>query len=229
MKRSSRVKSLALKPAADSRRLRRSAELRDRLFRAALSLFAKKGYAETTVEDITEAADVGKGTFFNYFPSKEHILTAFGEMQLAKLDAIVREAQQSELPMRELLHNLVLRMTEEPVRNPAMIRALLQSNLSSVPVRGEMLRIHNRNRSLLAKLIRHGQERGEIRPDLPPDEIAQVWRQTVFGTLLFWSLTGDATLTERIELSLRLLWDGIAAGETKSDHAEKMKRGRVKE
>ncbi len=67
------------------RRERRSAETRERLFRAASDLFAKKGFSETTVEDITEAADVGKGTFFNYFPSKDHILLAFGEMQLAKL------------------------------------------------------------------------------------------------------------------------------------------------
>ena len=193
-----------------SRRERRSAELRERLFRAALNLFAKKGYADTTVEDITEAADVGKGTFFNYFRSKEHILMAFGEMQLGKLEAIVREAQQSDLPMREVLHTLVLRMTEEPIRNPAIVRALLQANLSSVPVREEMRHIHDRNRRLLGKLIRHGQERGEIRADLPAEEIAQVWRQTIFGTLLFWSLAGDHTLTERIETSLRLLWDGIA-------------------
>src|SRR2546422_8324892 len=65
-----------LSTRSTSRRQRRSAEIRERLFRAALNLFAKKGFAETTVEDITEAADVGKGTFFNYFPSKEHILLA---------------------------------------------------------------------------------------------------------------------------------------------------------
>src|SRR5260370_41874798 len=125
-----------------SRRVRRSADLRERLFRAALTLFGKKGYAETTVEDITEAADVGKGTFFNYFPTKEHILMAFGEMQLGKLEAIVRDAQQSDLPMQEVLRILVLRMTEEPIRNPSIIRALLLANLSSVSVRVAMLRIH---------------------------------------------------------------------------------------
>jgi len=58
------------------RRERRSAETRERLFRASLDLFARKGFTETKVEDITEAADVGKGTFFNYFPSKDHILLA---------------------------------------------------------------------------------------------------------------------------------------------------------
>src|SRR6266852_7676568 len=111
------------KAAMASRRVRRSADLRERLFRAALTLFGKKGYAETTVEDITEAADVGKGTFFNYFRSKEHILMAFGEMQLGKLEVIVRDAQQSDRPMREVLHAMVLRMTEEPIRNPAIVRS----------------------------------------------------------------------------------------------------------
>ena len=213
------------KPPVPSRRVRRGAELRERLFRAALVLFGKKGYAETTVEDITEAADVGKGTFFNYFPTKEHILTAFGEMQLGKLEAIVHDTKQSDLPMQEVLRMLVLRMTEEPIRNPAIVRALLQANLSSARVRGAMLRIHDRNRALLGQLIRHGQERREIRTDLPPEEIAQVWRQTIFGTLLFWSLAGDASLTQRIEQSLSLLWTGIAFRPTANGAKRKKKAG----
>lgn len=204
-------KSRGVHAALPSRRQRRSAELRERLFRSALQLFASKGYAETTVEDITESADVGKGTFFNYFPSKEHILMAFGEMQLAKLESVIREARASNQPMYEVLRSLVMRMTEEPIRNPAIVRALLQANLSSVPVRGEMLRIHDRNRVLMGQLIRHGQERGEIRADMPAEEIAQVWRQTIFGTLMFWSLVGDATLTARIESAIYTLWDGIGA------------------
>lgn len=202
------MQGVAVLPATN-RRERRSAELRERLFRSALALFASKGYAETTVEDITEAADVGKGTFFNYFPSKEHILMAFGEMQLAKLESVISEAQKSDRPMPEVLRTLVLRMTEEPIRNPAIVRALLQANLTSVPVRGEMLRIHDQNRRLISLLIRHGQERGEIRTDLPAEEIAQVWRQMVFGTLMFWSLVGDETLVARIETALQMLWDGV--------------------
>src|SRR5882757_5662433 len=208
-----------------SRRERRSADIRERLFRSALHLFAQKGFAETTVEDITEAADVGKGTFFNYFPTKEHILMAFGEMQLGKLEAIVHDTKQSDLPMQEVLRMLVLRMTEEPIRNPAIVRALLQANLSSVSVRGTMLRIHDRNRALLGQLIRHGQERSEIRTDLPPEEIAQVWRQTIFGTLLFWSLAGDASLTERIEQSLRVLWTGIASRPSANDAKRRKQTG----
>jgi AcrR family transcriptional regulator len=56
------------------RRERRAAETRVRLFRSAMRLFAERGFQNVTVEDITEAADVGKGTFFNYFQSKDQVL-----------------------------------------------------------------------------------------------------------------------------------------------------------
>ncbi|MGA2719724.1 MAG: helix-turn-helix domain-containing protein [Candidatus Acidiferrales bacterium] len=65
------ITSIVRRPskAPAGRRERRRTETRDRLFHSALKLFAERGYQETTVEAITEAADVGKGTFFNYFPT----------------------------------------------------------------------------------------------------------------------------------------------------------------
>jgi AcrR family transcriptional regulator len=196
-------------PPSD-RRQRRSAEIRERLFRSALALFAEKGFAETTVEDITEAADVGKGTFFNYFPSKDHILLAFGEMQLGKLEAAVDEARRTNEPMPQFLGALGVRMTQEPTRNPEIIRAVLQAYLSSTPVREAMLDLQKRVQGLHTQMIRLGQEQGEIRSDLPAEEIACVFRQTIFGTLLIWSLYGDATLHTRIESAFNLLWTGMA-------------------
>src|SRR5260370_22790552 len=111
---------------APDRRQRRSADIRERLFQAALQLFAEKGFTETTVEDITNAADVGKGTFFNYFPSKDHILLAFGEMQLGKLQEAVNTARSKHEPMPEFLRGLGVHMTQHPARYPAIIRALLR-------------------------------------------------------------------------------------------------------
>ena len=193
-----------------NRRSRRSAELRQRLFRAALDLFTQKGFAETTVEDITNATDVGKGTFFNYFPSKDHILLAFGEMQLAKLHSAVEEARWTEEPMPQFLRSLGSRMTEEPTRNPAMIRALLQAYLSSTPVREAMLDLQKRVLALHSEIIQLGQQKGQIRSDLPALEIAQVFRQTIFGTLLVWSLYGDGSLLPRMEAAFEVLWKGLA-------------------
>ena len=201
------------------RRERRSAETRERLFRASLDLFARKGFTETTVEDITEAADVGKGTFFNYFPSKDHILLAFGEMQLAKLESAVAEARESREPMPQFLRSLGVRMTQEPIRNPGIIRALLQAYLSTTPVREAMQDLQKRVHALHTEIVRMGQERGEIRKDLPAADIAHVFRQTIFGTLLFWSLHGDATLHPRMESAFNVLWSGLAPRESDA-HAE---------
>jgi AcrR family transcriptional regulator len=200
----------SLRGPSPDRRQRRSAEIRERLFRAALALFAKKGFAETTVEDITEAADVGKGTFFNYFPSKDHILLAFGEMQLGKLEAAIEVARRTNEPMPQFLRALGVRMTQEPTRNPEIIRAVLQAYLSTTPVREAMLDLQRRVQALHTQMIRLGQEQHEIRDDLPAEEIAYVFRQTIFGTLLIWSLYGDATLHSRIESAFNLLWTGMA-------------------
>ena len=193
-----------------NRRERQSLERRERLFRAALDLFARKGFAETTVEDITNAADLGKGTFFNYFPSKEHILLAFAEMQLGRLRAAADEARAKNEPTRVFLRSLGARMTQEPIRNPSIIRILLQAFLSNTPVRESMMDLQARVIAIHTEIIRLGQQRGEIRDDLPPEVLANVFRQTVFGTLLIWSLYGDATLLSRIEDAFEVLWTGLA-------------------
>ena len=209
--------STSTSPSAknSSRRMRRSAELRDRLFRAALEQFAKKGFLEATVEDITNAADVGKGTFFNYFPSKEHILLAFGELQLGKLQEAIDEARKTGMPLPEFLRSLGAKMTEEPIRHPTLVRAFLQAFLSSTEVRTAMLDLQSRIMALHSQMIQLGQERGEIRDDLPAVELAQVFRQTVFGTLLLWSLSGDGSLQQRVETAFEVVWSGLQPRNTK--------------
>jgi AcrR family transcriptional regulator len=193
-----------------NRRERRSIELRERIFRAALDLFAKQGFAETTVEDITNAADVGKGTFFNYFPSKDHILLAFAEMQLAKLRLAVDEARHTSVPMPQFMRSLAALMTQEPVRNPDIIRVLLLAFLSNSQVREAMLDLQARVLAFHSEMIQLGQGRGEIRDDLPAADIALVFRQTIFGTLLIWSLYGDSSLQARMDSAFEIIWSGLS-------------------
>jgi AcrR family transcriptional regulator len=200
-------------PFTPGRRQRRSAQIRERLFRASLDLFAQRGFSDTTVEDITNAADVGKGTFFNYFPSKDHLLLAFAEMQLSKLQSIVENLRTTGEPVSQFLRTLGIRMTEEPGRNPSMVRALLLANLSSTPVRDAMRTNHARAHELLSEFVKIGQQRGELRNDLPPGEIAQVFRQMVFGTLLVWSLFSDDSLENRIRTAIDALWQGLSPRE----------------
>ncbi len=196
------------------RRTRRSAETRERLFHAAMRMFAEKGFNEATVEDITNAADVGKGTFFNYFPSKEHILIAFSDMQLGKLERLVEVARDGKGPMRAFFRTMSQQMTSEPAKKPDVMRALLQANLSSVSVRELMRERNSRGERLLAEIVQIGQERGEFRRDVSALEMARVFRQMTFGTILLWSVYGDDSLAERIDRAIEILWTGFIPRET---------------
>lgn len=56
------------------RRETKKAELKERLYETALERFRAHGYEATRVREITERAHVAKGTFFNHFPTKDHLL-----------------------------------------------------------------------------------------------------------------------------------------------------------
>src|ERR1035441_2217944 len=118
-------------PPGTGRRQRRAAETRLRLFRCALQLIAERGFPNVTVEDITEAADVGKGTFFNYFATKDHVLGVMPEIQLGKVREAVSAAGQGRMTIHTVLHRLMLRLAEEPGRSPDLARALISSFLAS--------------------------------------------------------------------------------------------------
>lgn len=192
------------------RRQRRAAETRLRLFRCALQLFAERGFPNVTVEDITEAADVGKGTFFNYFESKDHVLGVMAEIQLGKVREAVTLAESGKRTIHSVLHRLFLRVAEEPGRSPDLARALISSFLASEGVRGLVDRKLCEGRKMVAQVVAAGQERGEIDSRLKREKVAIQLQQAFMGTLLIWSLQGQPTLQAWIEGSFQHFWRAIA-------------------
>jgi AcrR family transcriptional regulator len=202
----------AARPASSpraGRRERRAAETREKIFRAALDLFAREGFSSTTVEDITEAADVGKGTFFNYFPSKEHIFAAFGDVQLSKVEALREGARRGQKSMRALFRRFVREITAEPGRSPRLLRAIWGAILSSQAVHDLFCERTARGRALLAEVFRIGQRRGEIRRDARPAVLARLLQQSFFGTMLFWCMEPAEPLESRVAQTFEMLWPAI--------------------
>ena len=195
------------------RRQRRAAETRVRLFRCALQLFAERGFPNVTVEDITETADVGKGTFFNYFESKDHVLGVMAEIQLGKVREALRLAESGKQTTYSVLHRLFLRVGEEPGRSPDLARALISSFLASESVRGLIDRNMSEGRKMVAQVVAAGQKRGEIDPRLRKEKVAIQLQQAFMGTLLLWSLHGKPALETWIEESFQHFWRAIAVSD----------------
>ncbi|MGD0681037.1 MAG: TetR/AcrR family transcriptional regulator [Terracidiphilus sp.] len=191
------------------RRQRRAAETRLRLFRCALQLFAERGFASVTVEDITEAADVGKGTFFNYFDSKDHVLSVMAEVQLGKVREALSATGQGKQTIHSVLHRLVRRLVEEPGRSPSLARAFISSFLASESVRTVIEHNMREGRKMIAQIVASGQERGEIDPTLKKEKVAMQLMQICMGTVLLWSLDETPALKVRIENSFQHFWRGI--------------------
>jgi AcrR family transcriptional regulator len=74
---------------------RKKIQTRDTIRREAMRLIDENGYANTTVEQIAEAAEVSPSTFFRYFPSKEMVLMA-NDLDLVTITAL--EQQPAEMP-----------------------------------------------------------------------------------------------------------------------------------
>ncbi|HYM05371.1 MAG TPA: TetR/AcrR family transcriptional regulator [Terriglobales bacterium] len=198
-------------PAPMGRRERKRTQTRERIFRSAMQLFAERGFLATTVEDITEAADVGKGTFFNYFPTKEHVLSVLYEIQLGKVAEARAAAESGKQPIRQVLHDFMLRIAEEPGRTQQLARGLFVTTISSESLRKMMFEMLARGRQVLANVLQRGQERGEIRRDLRADDLARVFQQNVMGTILFWSLNPPARLQEHLDRTFEIFWLGISS------------------
>lgn len=73
---------------------RKSERTKERIIQAALQLFEENGFENTTVQQITMKAEVAKGTFFNYFPTKEAIIEAIAIEKLEQLHIHVEQLNQ---------------------------------------------------------------------------------------------------------------------------------------
>ena len=182
-----------------NRRERHRAETRERLFRAALQLFAERGYLETTVEDITDAADVGKGTFFNYFPTKEHVLATFGDERVAVIERAAEEARQTKGHVLPVIKNLATYLAGLSSESPALLRSIYAANASCAPVRAEMQKRIQAARRLMTEMFAIAQQGGEIRRDLSAADLARLTQLVFQGVTLAWALNPESGLLETTE------------------------------
>ncbi len=206
------TKTLTEAPKPLGRRERRSIETRDKIFRTALDLFAERGFNATTIDAIADGADIGKGTFFNYFENKESILLQYREMQMGKVKAFVTESINSDEPLNSLIYKLAVTMTAAPQKSPTLFQSLTTAFFSNETIRTRMAEGLGRGRDMLAELIEKRQQSGEIRSDLPAKEIASSFQRIILGTMMVWSFAPDRTLEEHLRDMVNVFVKGIHAG-----------------
>ncbi len=203
--------SLATKTTTLSRREIKKRDKRQRLLSESLRLFREQGYEQTKVSDITRAAGVAKGTFFNYFPTKERVLLALGEQMLGKIqhmDAREFAATGSSCgKIKRLFYALALgldadrELVKEMVYRGLRLPDLINGNGSN--------RLDFR--SMLVLLIDQGRRQREVSSSVDADFIADSLYMLYFQQVVNWcSNDFQGSLELQLDKVVDLVFDGIS-------------------
>ena len=194
-----------------SRRERKKDETRHRIFHAAIGLFRKQGFEQTTVDDITEQADVAKGTFFNYFRRKEAVLAFLSETRLQAIEENAEAFLAGPRPAREKLMDLYSSAASAYEEDRELSRYVLVELMTRMfsPTEELMVRWHEQ----IVQLIIQGQENGELRRDLAPLRAEAMLSSLYYATLYewVWCVPDSFSLIDELRARLTLAMEGIAS------------------
>jgi AcrR family transcriptional regulator len=199
-----------------SRRERKKERTRQEIYRAAMELFVARGYDAVTVEDICEAADVAKGTFFLHFPTKDALLLEYGKEAARELAELLDSHHGgATVALQKILSSLAERAT----RHAAIVQ-LLARELLARPAALANVTEQTRDLSyLLAEIVERGQTAGELRRDIDPRLASAIITASYFAIVGEWARRGGKfELASAIQQSLNVVLNGMAEKQGDSVH-----------
>ena len=183
---------------------------RERILQTALHLFAEKGYHDTTVAEITRQAGVAKGTFFNYFGTKEEVLLSVGSYQVVWLKNRFAEIAATPGEIGPRLIEAMVGLRERYPSTPGLVLALFQVTTTAGPS-PQHPSSGLRMAEMLVPLFELGQQRGEFVTLYTPLQMASLWTQQYFGALLNWCMAPDVqALPDKLRMTFETLLYGIS-------------------
>ncbi|MBQ1417119.1 MAG: TetR/AcrR family transcriptional regulator [Selenomonas sp.] len=193
------------------RRERKKMLSRQAILAAAVREFSQKGFKETSVADIMNAADLGIGTFYNYFQSKEEILMHLLGGMVQEVDDSLKELKEARRPACEQLASAcsitAKFLDENRYVLPLFLAAAEHSGLPEKA--GERKPMPTPGfKHLFESILQEGQQAGEVRNDVPPELIAEMFH-SIYQAAAFSKL--GIPFQENVSMKMRLLLAGIKA------------------
>jgi AcrR family transcriptional regulator len=162
---------------------------RTQILDAAVRCFARRGYYETTIEDLVAETGLSRGALYLYFPSKEAIYLAISERWGCGLEEAIRARLTPDLSPAATLQ-LLIEVTGEHVRAETdACRILMEGwNLErQIPALAERARRgHERGMTALGDLLRAGIASGEFRADLDVETQVLLLQASLHGLMVQW-------------------------------------------
>jgi AcrR family transcriptional regulator len=201
-----------IQPAGSTRRERRRIEVFARVLEAAEALFVDKGFDETTVAEICEAADVAYGTFFNHFPGKSDLLLAMGGREVADISNQLSALSKRSVGIGEALTLLFDGFAERLELVSPGERALAARVESLAFTEAHEDRDHGFHAAFVA-FMRESAAAGRVRADIPAETLADVVASAYATMGLSWVHIHDFPVRSRARALADLLGEMLAPRE----------------
>jgi AcrR family transcriptional regulator len=200
------------------RRERKKAATRRAIIETAVRLFGGHGIDAVTVEQIAAAADIGKGTIYNYFPTKEDIVVAFmvdleSQVQVkVQARASHRAQRDAQRSVAAILIDFVQRQFELKRRHHAFVRVFLgHMFMHTEQFLPHMVQMQKVIDPPLEALFSELQRRGRIRADVDLAELVLVFKTVQLGLTALWAVEGPpfTQVSRVVERELTLFGKGL--------------------
>ena len=137
------------------------------ILEAAVKVFARQGFHQSTVAQIAKEAGVADGTIYLYFKNKDDILVQFFSFRAKQVFERFREAVDGAQNSRDKLRNLVHRHLAEFQRDrDGAVVYQVETHQSSRLAEAQIKEMSKMYRDLISEIIEQGQQEGTIRKDL---------------------------------------------------------------
>lgn len=194
----------------EGRRARKKRAVFARLYDAALTLFEAQGYEAVSVASICDAAQVAKGTFFNHFPTKEHVLFEWYARATAKAETV----QPSPGSLGNQLASVCWASLSAVIARPELWRAKLRLSSLHAELRAVEHGADARSRERFCSLIAAAQAKGEVRAEIDPEAAAGLFLAQLTGTVREWvNAEGGFDLAATVEARTRAFANLLAPGQ----------------
>ncbi|WP_431800627.1 TetR/AcrR family transcriptional regulator [Halobacillus andaensis] len=184
---------------------------KDKMIDTCIALFGRKGFRETSIQDIVDANGMTKGTFYYYFKSKEDVLVyihdTFISDLLTKQEKINRNIEWSS---REKLYAVVEMMIENIAEgaDSAMVFFREIRNLSDKKT-GEILPKREQFQKNIQSIIEEGINRGEFRGDLRADMLSYAILGIANWSYFWYEPDGEVKEKELTDIYMNIILQGI--------------------
>jgi len=195
----------------DKERIFRQAAILD----AAVGIFAKKGYRDTTLDEIAITSEFGKGTIYNYFKSKEDIYSAIIDDVSANLYDIIQQADSGTKNSKDFfeMHAKLVFQYCVGKRDAFIIYVREIAHFTTdifITDRKKINERHNKVRSILIKKISKGMKLKEIKK-YDAEKLATLYEHLLFPYMLFLINTFENKFDQdrEIDFILSVFYNGI--------------------